>query len=148
MTGFIKMHVGFFNRFPVMPLVLLWLAYALLGWYLAAHHIIWLMGAFVVAVAIAIVRKSITWLERLVAFGSRTLVVILFVSASIAFVETWSLLFSLFVIPLATTWLADLEMRFAGFNKVDSFWILTVLAIFGLTLGEIVDILLLPSSRF
>ncbi len=142
------MNVGFFNRFPVMPLVLLWLAYALLGWYLAAHHIIWLMGAFVVAVAIGIVRKSIIWLERLVAFGSRTLVVILFVSVSIAFVETWSLLFSLFVIPLATTWLADLEMRFAGFNKVDSFWILTVLAVFGLTVGEIVDILLLPSSRF
>ncbi|MBH8552041.1 hypothetical protein I8751_06565 [Nostocaceae cyanobacterium CENA357] len=142
------MNVGFFNRFPVMPLVLLWLAYALLGWYLAAHHIIWFMGAFVVAVAIAIVRKSITWLEGLVAFGSRTLVVILFISASIAFVETWSLLFSLFVIPLATTWLADLEMRFAGFNKVDSFWILTVLAGFGLIVGEIVDILLLPSSRF
>ncbi|MEA5506143.1 hypothetical protein VB735_24105 [Halotia wernerae UHCC 0503] len=142
------MDVGFFNRFPVMPLVLLWLAYALLGWYLAAHHIVWLMGAFVVAVAIAIVRKSIVWLERLVAFGSRTLVVILFVSASIAFVETWSLLFSLFVIPLATTWLADLEMRFAGFNKADSFWILTVLAGLGLTVGKIVDVLLLPSGRF
>ncbi len=142
------MGVGFFNRFPVMPLVLLWLAYTLLGWYLAAHHIVWLMGAFIVTVAIGIVRKSIVWLERLVAFGSKTLVVILFVSASVAFVETWSLLFSLFVIPLATTWLADLEMRFAGFNKTDSFWILTVLAIFGLTVGEIVDILLLPSSRF
>ncbi len=142
------MDVGFFNRFPVMPLVLLWLAYTLLGWYLAAHHIVWLMGAFIVAVAIGIVRKSIVWLERLVAFGSKTLVVILFVSASVAFVETWSLLFSLFVIPLATTWLADLEMRFAGFNKTDSFWILTVLAGLGLTVGEIVDILLLPSSRF
>ncbi|WGV28635.1 hypothetical protein [Halotia branconii] len=142
------MDVGFFNRFPVMPLVLLWLAYALLGWYLAAHHIVWLMGAFIVTVAIAIVRKSIVWLEGLVAFGSQTLVVILFVSASIAFVETWSLLFSLFVIPLATTWLADLEMRFAGFNKMDSFWILTVLAGLGLTIGEIVDILFLPSGRF
>jgi glucan phosphoethanolaminetransferase (alkaline phosphatase superfamily) len=142
------MNVGFFNRIPVMPLVLLWLAYALLGWYLAAHHIIWLAGAFVAVVAIAIVRKSIAWLERLVAFGSRILVVILFLSISVALVETWSLFFSLFLIPIATTFLADLEMRFAGFNRLDSFWILTVLAVFGLVAGELIDILLLPSSRF
>lgn len=142
------MNVGFFNRIPVMPLVLLWLAYALLGWYLAAHHIIWLAGAFVAVVAIAIVRKSIAWLERLVAFGSRILVVILFLSISVALVETWSLFFSLFLIPIATTFLADLEMRFAGFNRLDSFWILTILAVFGLVAGELIDILLLPSSRF
>ncbi len=131
-----------------MPLILLWLAYALLGWDLAAHHIIWLAGAFVAAVAIAVVRKSFSWLEYLVEFGSRALVIILFLSASIALVATWSLIFSLFLIPIATTWLADLEMRFAGFNKLDSFWILTVLAGLGLIMGEMVDILLLPSSRY
>jgi hypothetical protein len=41
------MNVGFFNRIPLMPLVLLLLAYTLLGWYLAANQIIWLVGAFV-----------------------------------------------------------------------------------------------------
>jgi hypothetical protein len=142
------MNLGFVHRIPVMSLVLLWLAYALLGWYLAAHHIIWLTGAFVIAVALAIVRKTVIWLEQLVAFGSRILVVVLFLSLSVALVETWSLLFSLFVIPIATTFLADLEMRFAGFNKSDSFWILTVLALSGLVVGEMIDILLFPSSRF
>ncbi|MBD6617338.1 hypothetical protein FNW02_16265 [Komarekiella sp. 'clone 1'] len=142
------MNVEFLHRMPLMPLILLWLAYALLGWDLAAHHIIWLAGAFVAAVTIAIVRKSFSWLEYLVAFGSRALVLILFLSASIALVATWSLIFSLFLIPIATTLLADLEMRFAGFNKLDSFWILTVLAGLGLIMGEIIDILLLPSSRY
>lgn len=142
------MNVGFFHRIPVMSLVLLWLAYALLGWYLAAHHIIWLTGAFVIAVALAVVRKTVVWLEQLVAFGSRILVVVLFLSLSVALVEAWSLLFSLFLIPIATTFLADLEMRFAGFNKTDSFWILIILGLSGLVVGEMIDILLLPSSTF
>lgn len=142
------MNAEFFNGIPVMPLVLLWLAYALLGWYLAVHHIIWLVGAFIAAVAIAVVRKSNAWLNSLVAFGSKTLVVILFLSASIALVATWSLLCSLFLIPIATTLLAELEMRFAGFDKRDSFWALTFLAASGLIIGEIVDLLLLPSGRF
>ncbi|QHG15406.1 hypothetical protein [Nostoc sp. ATCC 53789] len=142
------MNVEFFNRIPFMPLVLLWLAYTLLGWYLAANHIVWLVGAFVAAMVIVIVRKSTSWLERLVEFGSQTLAVILFLSISIAFVATWSLLLRLFLIPLATTLLADLEMRFSDFNKLDSFWILTVIAVLGLVVGELIDILLFPSSRY
>ncbi|MEH2307785.1 hypothetical protein [Nostoc sp.] len=142
------MNVEFFNRIPFMPLVLLWLAYTLLGWYLAANHIVWLVGAFVAAMVIVIVRKSTSWLERLVEFGSQTLAVILFLSISIAFVATWSLLLRLFLIPLATTILADLEMRFSGFNKLDSFWILTVIAVLGLVIGELIDILLFPSNRY
>jgi hypothetical protein len=142
------MNVEFFNRIPLMPLVLLWLAYTLLGWYLAAHHIIWLVGAFVAAMVIAVVRKSIYWLERLVEFGSQTLIVILFLSISIALIATWSILLRLFIIPLATTLLADLEMRFSGFNKIDAFWTITILAVLGLIVGEVIDILLFPSSRY
>ncbi|OUL23277.1 hypothetical protein BV378_21565 [Nostoc sp. RF31YmG] len=142
------MNIDFYNRIPWIPLVLLWLAYTLLGWYLAAHHIIWLAGGFITAVALAIARKSITWLEQLFSFGSQTLVIILFLSISIALVATWSLLFSLFLIPVATTFLADLEMRFAGFSKLDSFLALTVLAVLGLVIGEMIDILVLPSSRY
>lgn len=135
-------------RIPILSLILLWLAYAILGWYLAAHHIIWLVGGFIATLAIAVVRKSLSWLERLVSLGSRVLVVILGLSMSIALVATWSLLFSLFLIPVASTLLADLEMRFAGFNKIDSFWILTFLAATGLLVGELVDLSVLPSIRY
>ncbi|MBW4612367.1 MAG: hypothetical protein KME21_03650 [Desmonostoc vinosum HA7617-LM4] len=41
-----SMNVESLGKIPLMPLILLWLAYALLGWYLAAHQIIWLVGAF------------------------------------------------------------------------------------------------------
>ncbi|QLE58562.1 hypothetical protein [Nostoc sp. TCL26-01] len=142
------MNIEYFHKIPVMSLILLWLAYALLGWYLAAHHIIWLVGAFIATMAMVVVRRSFAWLERLLSFGSRTLIVVLALSASIGLVAIWSLLFSLFVIPVATTLLADLELRFSGFKKLDSFRILTVLAVLGLTVGEIVDILLFPSIRY
>ncbi|MBE9003769.1 hypothetical protein IQ259_01670 [Fortiea sp. LEGE XX443] len=142
------MNTEFVKKIPVIPLVLLWLAYALLGWYLAVHDIIWLAGAFIATVALAVVRKSNSWLENLVAFGSKTLIVVLSLSASIALIASWSLLLSLFLIPIATTFLADLEMRFAGFDKKDSFRVLTLLAGSGLIVGEIVDLLLFPSNRF
>ncbi|MGM3305335.1 hypothetical protein ACSQ6I_04985 [Anabaena sp. WFMT] len=142
------MNIVFFHKVPVNALVLLWLAYNLLGWYLAAHQIAWLVGAFVAVLAIAIVRKSNSWLESLLVFGSQTLIVVLFLSASIALIAIWSILFSIFLIPLATTLLADLEMRFSGFNKKDSFWILTVIAGLGLAVGEMIDILILPSIKY
>ncbi len=52
------MNVGFFSRFPDFSLVLLWLAYALFGWYLSAHHIVWLVGIFIAAIALFIASKS------------------------------------------------------------------------------------------
>ncbi|AUT03547.1 hypothetical protein CLI64_25825 [Nostoc sp. CENA543] len=143
-----RLELKSLHRIPILSLILLWLAYAILGWYLAAHHIIWLVGGFIATIAIAVVRRSVSWLESLVSLGSRTLVVILVLSTSIALVATWSLLFSLFLIPIASTLLADLEMRFAGFNKRDSFWILTFLAATGLLVGEIIDLSILPSIRY
>lgn len=58
------MNVGFLSRSPWLPLVLLWLAYALLGWYLSAHHIVWLLGAFVAVLSLAVASKSSPLLER------------------------------------------------------------------------------------
>ncbi|MEA5578198.1 hypothetical protein [Anabaena sp. UHCC 0451] len=142
------MNLVFLNRLPVTALILLWLAYNLLGWYLAAHQIAWLVGAFVTAITIAIVRKSNSWLEILLVFGSQALVVVLVLSVSITLIAIWSILFNLFLIPLTTTLLADLEMRFAGFNKTDSFWILTVVACSGLLVGEMIDILIFPSIKY
>ncbi|MBH8564345.1 hypothetical protein I8748_19500 [Nostoc sp. CENA67] len=142
------MNLELFNRIPVTSLLLLWLTYGLLGWYLAAHEIIWLVGAFVAVVAIAVVRKSVSWLQQLLVFSSKTLVVILVVSASIALIASWSLLLSLFLIPVATTCLADLEMRFTGFKRLETFWILTSLAASGLIVGEIIDLLLFPSGGY
>jgi hypothetical protein len=142
------MNIRYFNTMLVMPLGLLWFAYALLGWHLAAHHIIWLVGAFVAVVVLALVSKSILWLEALVRFGSQTLVVVLILSSSIALIATWSLLISLFLLPLITTILANVEMRFAGFSELYTFLIITSLAVLGLGIGEMIDLVVFPSSRY
>ncbi|KAB8320288.1 hypothetical protein SD81_001290 [Tolypothrix campylonemoides VB511288] len=142
------MNIGYFNRVPLQPLVLLCLAYAWLGWYLSVNHIIWLVGAFVAALMLAVLWRSISWLERLIKFGSKTLVVVLVLSASIALIATWSLFSTFIIMPLATTLLAAMELRFAGFSKRDRLLLLAVLAAFGLTVGEAIDIVLLPSDRY
>ncbi|WP_414584618.1 hypothetical protein [Scytonema sp. PCC 10023] len=142
------MTVGSFKRVPLQPLVLLCLAYAWLGWYLSVNHIIWLVGAFVAALVLAVAWRSISWLERLIEFGSKTLVVVLVLSASIALIATWSLFSTFIIMPLATTLFAVMELRFAGFSKRDRLLLVTVLAGFGLTVGEVIDIVLLPSDRY
>ncbi|MBW4446100.1 MAG: hypothetical protein KME38_04255 [Spirirestis rafaelensis WJT71-NPBG6] len=142
------MNVGFFKTIPLTPLLLLWLAYAVLGWYLAAHHIVWLMGAFVTLVVLFVVSRSVYCLEALITFGSQTLIIVLALSGSIVLVATWSLLITLFILPLAATILAHLEMRFAGLNELYTFVILTILAGLGLGMGEIIDLVFFPSIRY
>lgn len=136
------MNIGFYSKMPLQPLVLLWLSYIWLGCNISYHHIIWLMGAFVAALVFAVVWMSISWLERLVSIGSRTLIVVLFLSASIALLGTWSLLLNFIVIPLAATVLAGMELGFAGFSQHDKLLVLSVLAAFGLVVGELISFLL------
>ena len=146
------MNVIFLSTIPRLALVLLCLAYALLGWYLSAHHIVWLVGAFVAAVALAFAWKSSPWLERLFRFCSQGLVAVLTISliASIllALAATKTILVTLVIMPLFSTFLAELEMRFAGFNQINKFLILTIIAGLGLGLGEIIDIVFFPSVRY
>ncbi|KAF3884766.1 MULTISPECIES: hypothetical protein [Nostocales] len=136
------------HKIPWLPLVFLWLAYAWLGWYLSAHDIAWLVGAFVAALVLAIAWRTIAWLERLIRFGSRALTVVLFLGASIALIATWSIFVTFIVLPLTTTLLAEMEFRFAGFGKRDTFLVLSAIAGCGLVIGEVIDLLIIPSSRY
>ena len=138
----------FVNRIPWLSLIFLWLAYALLGWYLSAHHIAWLVGAFVTLVVLAAIRRSVFWVEGLMNVRSQMVSLILVLGLSIVFIASWSILFDLFLLPLTTTVLADLEMRFSGFSLLDTFLVLTILAVLGLALGETIDIFFLPSLRY
>ncbi|ARV62939.1 hypothetical protein BZZ01_09110 [Nostocales cyanobacterium HT-58-2] len=142
------MNVTYFNRVPWRPLMLLWLAYAWLGWYLSEHHIVWLVGAFVLAIVLTLIWRSIVWLEGLIKIGSMSLFIVVIVSILIALIATWSLFTSFVVLPLATTLLAEIELRFAGFCKRNRLLLLTVVAAFGLTVGKVIDIVLLPASRY
>lgn len=142
------MNNEFFHKIPWLPLVCLWLSYTWLGWYLSDRDIAWLVGAFVAAIVLAIAWRTIAWVERLVRFGSRALTVILFLGASVALVATWSIFVTFLVLPLTTTLLAEMELRFSGFSKRDTFLFLTAIAGCGLAVGEVVDHLVILSSRY
>jgi hypothetical protein len=137
-----------FTKIPIKPLILLWLAYTWLGWYLSAYHIGWLVGAFVLIFVLAIVWQTTSWLEKLIEIGSKTLVVVLFLSLSVALVTSWSLLSSLILMPLATTILTNIELRLTGLTRLDRLILLIVFAGLGLLIGEVIDICFLPSIRY
>ena len=142
------MNVGILRRITWLPLLLLWLTYTILGWYLSAHHIFLVIGTFVAVVALAVAWKSLTWLEDLIRFSFSGWFLVLIFSASIALLLTSSLLFTLIFIPVVTTFLAAIEMRFAGFSKRDIFLVLTAIAGISLGLGEVIDLGFLPSMRY
>ncbi|MBW4433814.1 MAG: hypothetical protein KME28_19395 [Pelatocladus maniniholoensis HA4357-MV3] len=142
------MNIEIFNQFPLITLLLHWLAYAFLGWYLSVHHIVWLVGVLVVALVLALVGRSITWLNRLLDYGSQVLIVTVVLSMSVIVVAILPIFFTFIVTPLATTVLAEIELRFAGFSKRDALLFLTLLAALGLVVGETIDLIFLPSSRY
>ena len=141
-----------FLKLPVLALIALWLAYALLGWYLSAHHIIWLVGAFIISLALAVAWKSNPLLERFTSLGSQGLFVIvaisLIISLSVALAITWTNSFTLIVIPFVAMILAQLEMGFSGFDKLATFLFLMFVAGTGLIFGEVVDLNIFPSNRY
>lgn len=143
------MNLVFLKKIPLPSLALLCLAYALLGWYLAAHHLFWLVGAFMAALSLTIVWKNLIWLENLEKSTFLTWIVALMVSVAIALIGThWILLSGLIILLLATTILANIEIHLAGFTKQEKFWILIISVVLGLVIGEIIDIAVLPSIRY
>ncbi|MBF2066644.1 MAG: hypothetical protein IGS39_19820 [Calothrix sp. C42_A2020_038] len=137
-----------FARIPVKSLILLCLAYTWLGWYLSAHHIVWLVGSVVTVFVLGIIWQTTSWLENLVEIGSRTLVVVLFLSISVTFIASWSIIFSLVLMPFATIMLANMELRLAGLSKSERFMLILISTGLSLGVGETIDLLLLPSLRY
>lgn len=138
------MNAKSLGRIPWLSLVILWLAYALLGWYLSAHHIIWLAGAFVALISLAVASKSNPLLKRLISISSQGLVVVVIASVIGSILGTlaitWNTTFNLIVIPFVATVLAQIESSFIGWSKPQTFLLLTFVAGFGLMFGEIVDL--------
>lgn len=137
---------------PWLSLGLFWCAYAMLGWYLAAHHIIWLVGAAAILAIVIISGTGRALLEQLFGVISRTLLIVVFLSFLISvcaflFVSKFEFL-GLVFLPLVTTVLADLSLRSAGFEQRQMWIYLVVIAGLGIGLGEVFDLVFLPSMRY
>ncbi len=139
-------------RKPWLALSLLGMEYALLGWYLAAHHIFWLVGTLIVGATIAIAWKrnpllqSLSWLLR------QPLLIVIVLSFLFSLLVTTlflqPILSSLLVLPLITLLYALIEIQAAGFQQVNTFLWLVVITSLGLCFGEAVDLFVTPSMRY
>lgn len=146
------MNIKTFNKIIFLPLVLLWVTYTLLGWYLSAHHIAWVVGAVASAVILMITGKGSPILKQVLWFSSQGLFVIVAVSlifslCAILFITDFQFV-GLIFLPVITMFWADIEMRSAGFEPHQILLCLAAIAGLGIGLGEAIDILLIPSMRY
>lgn len=135
-----------------LALSLLAITYTLLGWYLAVHHVFWLMSIFILFTTLFIGWKSnpilefLSWLTKQQIF--LVIGVSLLISLTVALVLVKPTLASLIPLPLVTLIYALLEMRLAAFKQSSiSLWLLFI-AVLGLGLGEIIDLFITPSMRY
>jgi hypothetical protein len=146
------MNLELHPKVSYFSLLLLWLAYALLGWSLAAHHIVWVVGLFIGFIAFYLVKKANPILFSLINICSQNwfllLSTALLVSILVAAIATSPILITLVIIPFISTVLVEIEMRYSGLNQLNKFLIFTTLSGLGLAVGEAIDIILLPSMRY
>lgn len=136
------------SRLPWLALILLWFAYILVGWNLAAHHVIWFMGLLIIALAMTLSWVGSRWIKQALAYIPTVLLVALTVSILVTLAFTSSLFLALALVPFLTTFFAWNEMRFFSFSQTYTFWGLIAIAVLGLSAGELFDLWVLPSARY
>lgn len=146
------MNAEFSSRTPWLALTLLGSSYALLGWYLSAHHVLWIVGILMALMTVAIAWEGTAIVENLSLLKSSSLLALvilgLLLSLPVALLVGGSLFLNLFFLPVITTLFAEFEMRSAGFSQRQLFLYLTLLAGLGIGFGEAIDLVLIPSTRF
>jgi hypothetical protein len=146
------MDTELLSRKPWLALMLLGLAYMVLGWNLSAHHLFWLIGISVIGVTLIAAWKSNPILEALVWLESQRLFVVLsltlFFSVLVALALTQPMLLSLVFLPLVALIYAELEMKTIGWSQTDIFLYSLAMTGLGLVVGEAVDLWIMPSMRY
>lgn len=146
------MNAQLLPRNPWLGLSLLGVECALLGWYLAAHHVFWLISTIIVMTTFTIAHKSNPMLKSLSWLTKQQVFVVIGASLLFSLIVALALvnpiLLSLIPLPLITLTFALLEMRAAGFKRSDIFIWLVVITGWGLGLGEAIDLFIAPSMRY
>jgi hypothetical protein len=142
-----SIKIKFFSQLPLLPLTLLWLAYGLVGWQLSAHHIFWFVGVLIAVAAIAFAWTSSPWLGGAFGYLPQVLLVALVVSLLITLTAILPILVTLVIIPILTTVLAWQEMQVLNPRGIHIWGILIAFAALGLGVGELIDLLILPSHK-
>ncbi len=136
------------SNLPWLALILLWFAYALVGWNLVAHHVIWFMGLLIIAFAMTLSWAGSRWIKQVIERIPSLLLLAFTASILVTLALTSSLFLPLAFIPFLTTFLAWNEMRFFKLSQIRAFWGLIAIAVLGLSMGELFDLWVLPSARY
>ncbi|MBW4551376.1 MAG: hypothetical protein KME35_09740 [Aphanocapsa sp. GSE-SYN-MK-11-07L] len=136
------------GKLPWLALILLWSAYALVGWNLAAHHVFWFMGLVIIALAMTLSWAGSRWIKQALEYIPTVLSVALTVSILVTLALTSSLFLALVLVPFLTTFFAWNEMRFFNISQTRTFWSLIAIAVVGLGMGELLDLWVFPSARY
>jgi hypothetical protein len=136
------------TRLPWSPLILFWVAYALVGWKLSPNHIAWYIGVFMAVAALVLTISSNPWLGGVLGYTPQIIFTVLVTSILVTLIVSFSILSTLILVPLITTFLAWQELRSLNLRRSQILWVLGGIALLGLGVGEFVDLLVLPSSRY
>jgi hypothetical protein len=135
-----------------LALSLLAMEYTLLGWYLGAHHVFWVMGTFVAITTLIISWKSNPLTEALNWLIKQQVFVVVstsfFLSLVVAMIFVEPILLSLIPLPLITLLYALLEMQVSEFKKSQILFWSMIITTLGLGLGEAIDLVIVPSMRY
>jgi branched-subunit amino acid transport protein len=132
---------------PLLPLTLLWLAYGLVGWHLSVQHILWFVGFLMAVAVIVFTWASSPWLDGALGYLPQVMLTALVSSSLIALTATLPMLVTLVIIPVLTTALAWQEMQALNLEGACVWGILIAVAAFGLGVGELADLSILPSYK-
>jgi hypothetical protein len=142
----------FSRPMPCLSLGLLWLAFAVLGWYLSANHVLWFVGAFLVVTILTIVRKSSPLFALSIWSSVEDQVVVImftiFAILPLVLAIVWSTASELLLLSLLATFAADMDLRLQGLGSENRRMALTLTSGLGLGIGEIIDLIVLPSARY
>lgn len=136
------------SSLPWLSLFLLCLSYALVGWSLAAHHVVWFASFLIIALAMVSSWAGSKWAGRILGYVPIVLLIASFISVFVTLTVISSLFLILGFIPMLTTFFAWQEMRFWKFSNTYTFLTLLCSAFLGLGLGELLDLGVLASSRY
>lgn len=146
------MNTQFLPQKPWLALSLLAVGSALLGWYLAAHHVFGLVSIFIILTTLVIAQRNHPMLESLAWLIKQQVLVVIGISLLFSLVVALTfvnpILLSLIPLPLVTLIYALLEMRMAGFKQAEIFIWLVVITGLGLGFGEAIDLFVTPSMRY
>lgn len=135
-----------------LSLILMGIAYTLLGWYLSAYHVVWLLGACILIATLVTVWKHAPMIEFLDWLRHQRLFVVigisLLTSVIIIFLILNPLFLNLFFLPFMTILFAELELRIVGFSEREILLYLATIAGLSLGFGEAIDLFISPSLRY